>query len=85
MQGSVSVAICVYTLSGVCAIHLSIVATADVGEAGGEALGGAGEAGEVSADVSVDCPGRHDEGRACDEWMDVLRRTGCCSKRRKVW
>ena len=48
-----------YTLRGVCAIHLSIVAAANVGEAGGEALRSAGEAGEVSADVAVDCPARH--------------------------
>jgi len=49
----------------VCAVHLSIVAAANVGEAGGEALGGAGEAGEVSADVAVDCPARHGEEEMC--------------------
>jgi len=59
MHCSVPIAICVYTLRGVCAIHLSIVAAANVGEAGGEALRSAGEAGEVSADVAVDCPARH--------------------------
>ena len=60
MHGSVSIAICVYTLCSVCAVHLSIVVAANVGEAGGEALCGAGEAREVSADVAVDCPARHD-------------------------
>jgi len=59
MHGSVAVAISVYSLRGVCTVHLSIITTANVGEAGGEALGGAGEAGEVSADVAVDCPARH--------------------------
>ena len=60
MHGSVPITICVYALCSVCAVHLSIVAAANVGEAGGEALGGAGEAGEVSTDVAVDCPARHD-------------------------
>jgi len=61
MHGSIAVAISVYTLRGMCAVHLSIVIAANVGEPGGEALSGAGEAGQVAADISIDCPARHVE------------------------